>query len=255
MLDALHMRHLQPSRSIELFFDAVGRPDAFASTTQEQVYDTIVLEHSAYVQHVSCSAHDIHITFDSAGAADVARNWPSTALVLITNHRGCNSKNERGVYMVKGEWRWAREHALQVTAPVERIKWEDATSTLELTYGIKDHDTTETVANLHKKRELQECQVTRKHRRFCGGAICGRQGVVTDPHLLWRTAAASRGNATACAKACLADSNCAAFNFHKKTGFCSAFGKSVGVMGFSREDSELYFHDRECWEARGQCDL
>jgi hypothetical protein len=254
-LDTLDFRHLQPSRSIELFYDAQDDPAVFAQSTQDQIYDSVVLDHSAYIQHVICSADGrIEIIFDSFKAVSIARDWPAKAFVLITSHPTCiPTENERGIFMVDGVWDWIEDAPLRIKTKVQRTSWEQVTDTMELQYGVKTHNEFENALGLRKRSSGQACAVTRKHKRYCGGASCHKQGVVSSSQILWRIP--SDYSKITCAKACLADSTCASFVYQEKTGLCSGYGESVKALGFQKEDCGQLFYDRECWEAAPECGL
>jgi hypothetical protein len=253
MLDALNFTHLEPSKHIELFFSAKEDPNAFASSAIQQLFGTVALEHSAYIQHVSCQNGEVVITFDWEHIAEIAREWPSENFVLITNHESCNPASERGVYMVKGEWQWTHDEPLQVKAKAEKTTWEHVAETWEITYGMKSRDDN-TNEQLPKRRAASPlCEVTRIDRP-ARGTTCGRQGLVLRPQILWRTIA-TRESEVHCAEVCIADVKCSSFAFHQKTGFCVSFRKSVDSQRFKNVDSGLFFYDKNCWQAKGDCSL
>ena len=248
-IDALHYQHLRPSRQITLSFRASEDPDAFASSVQQQIFHAVVLENSAYIQHVSCSNEQIELIFDDPDAAEIARQWPSENFVLVTNHRSCNPADDRGVYKVEGPWQSEAAQPLRLSARVQQVSWKDVTKTLELTYGANFHESDESHESM--QRRSSSCSVVTKHRRACGSLICSRQGTVSNPAVIWRSNA--HGDETDCAKACVADTRCLSFSFNERSDYCTASGKSVKAQAFSKESSGLFFYDRDCWETTGDC--
>lgn len=252
-VDALSFEHLKPSHSVDLYFTTKENPNAFATAEIQQIESTVVLEHSAYIQHVSCQKNTIELTFDSPAALKLAHAWPSSGLVLVTNHVSCNPIDERGLYLVTGSW--TQIDALQLRAGVSKTSWEEVADTMEVKYGVARHDSDRkphhksNSAGLHK-RTPSTCSVV--PISLPGrDAICGGKGIILRPQILQRFPA--REKHITCARTCISDQNCASFSYNRWTGYCLTFKKSIKSQKYVSLKDGLVFYDKQCWQTRGDC--
>ncbi|KEQ90398.1 hypothetical protein AUEXF2481DRAFT_45143 [Aureobasidium subglaciale EXF-2481] len=110
------------------------------STTMDMIYQTLILENSAYVNRVVCSSSssssptmtNIEVSFRNEHAFERSSHWPEESIVLITNSKTCNPRAERGVFLTKksvydAESLCVRFEALAVT-------WTDVANTMAISY-------------------------------------------------------------------------------------------------------------------------
>jgi hypothetical protein len=97
------IRNLAPSNSSNLYYSANGVSDPsiqhlFASLSTTTTYETVVLDHSAYVANTTCSDDGILVTFTSSEAFTFAStSWSeaSSGFVLVTYTDGCHGSSDQ----------------------------------------------------------------------------------------------------------------------------------------------------------------
>jgi hypothetical protein len=101
-VDRSSVQNFVPSNSLKFFYAEL------AGTTTNSIQASlaangqgILLENIAAITSVSCAANDISITFADQESAALAENWPA-GTILFTLFDGCNSDDERGVYVLSG---------------------------------------------------------------------------------------------------------------------------------------------------------
>lgn len=251
--DFFDVQHLYPSRNIELSFGAAGNSAISAKSKILQLHDTVVLEHSGLIQHVSCVKDIIEITFISSTARDTFEQRTSPGTLLITNHRSCNPENERGVYILSGAW--DGQSSVQIAATVEQTSLGDTADTLEVTYyktrSREDYSAGSPSADLRRtKRQYSSCRVT-KVARPQNSLACGVTGLLLRPKLLRIFGAA--GSDTTCARNCLNDRLCKSFMYSRRHNTCITLKEAVGKQAFKRQQTGMLLHDKQCWQATGAC--
>lgn len=109
-VDRNSFAHLAPTWTPVLTAQEPSGRGQYLSIALEPVYPLIILENSAHITDYQCGfpktpgfakTPAITVQFDSAEALTFALGWPRKGLVLVTNHQGCNSGAERGVYLTR----------------------------------------------------------------------------------------------------------------------------------------------------------
>jgi hypothetical protein len=110
------------------------------------LYLQVTLENSDLIDTITCTTGTISMNFTTSFGFLSASQWPQTNLVLITNIDGCNSAQQRGVYMVNSYT--TNSTAFSITLQVTSQTWSDVAETMEISYGttVVSSNTTSTLA-------------------------------------------------------------------------------------------------------------
>jgi hypothetical protein len=101
-VDRSSAQNFVPSNSLNFFYaEPAGTNANFIQASLAANGQGILLENIAAITSVTCAANDISITFADEESATLAENWP-IGTILFTLFDGCNSGDERGVYVLSG---------------------------------------------------------------------------------------------------------------------------------------------------------
>jgi hypothetical protein len=137
-IDRNDLSQLDTTTTATLMF-AQDLPSSMAmSTTMGMIYQTLVLENSAYIDRVLCSTSPIAATTNivvsirDERAFRQSSNWPAGPTVLIIHSKTCNSGAERGVFLTKETAHDAESLAVRFEAIA--VTRKDVASTMAIDY-------------------------------------------------------------------------------------------------------------------------
>jgi hypothetical protein len=138
--------NLSPSTYATLYYAEPAPGTTVVDVEYAMLYPQVTLENSDLIDTVSCTTSTISMNFTTNFGFLSASQWPQTNLVLITNSDGCNSAQQRGVYMVNSYT--TNSTALSLTFQVTAQTWSDVAETMEISYGttVISTNTTSTLA-------------------------------------------------------------------------------------------------------------
>ncbi|KJY01342.1 hypothetical protein TI39_contig295g00018 [Zymoseptoria brevis] len=150
LLPAVHFDHpldslenLAPGNATQLYYTQDGISDPavqhlFAQLSTTLQHETVILEHSAFVSSVSCSADGIVVKFNNASAFQYASTaWSSIPeFVLVTYTAGCgDAENQRTFWLVNGVTPSQADHSILCKIEKE-IAIEDMFNDVDLIWGV-----------------------------------------------------------------------------------------------------------------------
>lgn len=97
----------------------------------------VLLENIGAATTVTCSTGQIIVDFADEASADIARSWPA-GTILLTLTDGCNTEDERGVYVISRMLQPIRHRRATgnfVTFTVAKRTLQDVVDELDISYG------------------------------------------------------------------------------------------------------------------------